>query len=346
MTDGIDNGGDSVSFALAAGAVKRRKRKHDRLAARACTLATDSDDSDAPDGAAPPRKATRVDVLVATPAMNPVSSTASIAVAKTGPHAPRRPATSQVARLLEQRRIAEVDAADVGDADSFRRDVARCAPDGGTAAYARVPVSRFGAALLKGMGWDGSSDGKEAPEAGRIVPRSHLLGLGASPNMREDRKTMNHASAPPKRPRLVGNDNKLPDVVSGSVVRHSANVGPSSTDAVPSSSSPQRRPAALGSKVINLREAPSDDRDARSHRKTTGLVRATAQTSGGRRDDRDGRSDYLLPSDSRRDGQSRDVTRHGDRDCDHARRRDSKRERVRDIRGNHDLARKGKDRNR
>lgn len=52
-----------------------------------------------------------------------------------------------------------------------------------------VPVSEFGAALLRGMGWkgpaiDGESDGAGA---GRdVVPRHQRLGLGAQPKPPEE----------------------------------------------------------------------------------------------------------------------------------------------------------------
>mmetsp|Transcript_26896 Transcript_26896/g.39789 ORF Transcript_26896/g.39789 Transcript_26896/m.39789 type:complete len:492 (-) Transcript_26896:508-1983(-) len=48
-------------------------------------------------------------------------------------------------------------------------------------AYERVPITEFGAALLRGMGWNGKDEGGKA-----VVPpnmRPHRLGLGATPKL-------------------------------------------------------------------------------------------------------------------------------------------------------------------
>ncbi|KAJ2720789.1 DNA primase large subunit Spp2 [Coemansia sp. Benny D115] len=48
------------------------------------------------------------------------------------------------------------------------------------AAYERVPVEDFGAAMLRGMGWKGDDD-KNSKDAAEFKPRPSLLGLGAKP---------------------------------------------------------------------------------------------------------------------------------------------------------------------
>eukprot|EP00607_Mallomonas_marina_P001313 CAMPEP_0182438140 /NCGR_PEP_ID=MMETSP1167-20130531/85538_1 /TAXON_ID=2988 /ORGANISM="Mallomonas Sp, Strain CCMP3275" /LENGTH=307 /DNA_ID=CAMNT_0024631339 /DNA_START=82 /DNA_END=1005 /DNA_ORIENTATION=- len=47
-------------------------------------------------------------------------------------------------------------------------------------AYKQVPVEDFGAALLRGMGWEGPEEGSENKRTGfDLVPREYRLGLGA-----------------------------------------------------------------------------------------------------------------------------------------------------------------------
>jgi hypothetical protein len=59
---------------------------------------------------------------------------------------------------------------------TYRRAI-ESAPDASTLEdYERVPVEEFGAALLRGMGWDGKQDKSKVKEVKR---RQNLLGLGA-----------------------------------------------------------------------------------------------------------------------------------------------------------------------
>lgn len=63
----------------------------------------------------------------------------------------------------------------INEQDAYRRAI-RSAPDVSTLEdYERVPVEEFGAALLRGMGWNGENKGKVR----EVKRRQNLLGLGA-----------------------------------------------------------------------------------------------------------------------------------------------------------------------
>ncbi len=63
----------------------------------------------------------------------------------------------------------------VSEQDAYKKAVAQ-APESSTLEdYERVPVEEFGAALLRGMGWDGKERGKVRD----VKRRGNLLGLGA-----------------------------------------------------------------------------------------------------------------------------------------------------------------------
>ncbi|KAF9481574.1 hypothetical protein BDN70DRAFT_912208 [Pholiota conissans] len=72
----------------------------------------------------------------------------------------------------------------ISEADALKQDVEEL-PDVATLAdYARVPVSQFGAALLRGMGWKEGTAATRKPGKGLIEPyipaaRPALLGIGA-----------------------------------------------------------------------------------------------------------------------------------------------------------------------
>jgi hypothetical protein len=68
-----------------------------------------------------------------------------------------------------------IQAAPLSEEEAYRRSVA-AAPDPSTLEdYERVPVEEFGAALLRGMGWNGEAKGKVRD----VKRRQNLLGLGA-----------------------------------------------------------------------------------------------------------------------------------------------------------------------
>jgi len=60
--------------------------------------------------------------------------------------------------------------------------------------YARVPVAQFGAALLRGMGWDGKEDKPYLPEA-----RPALLGIGAEEQANSDKRRVKTPYVPVKQ---------------------------------------------------------------------------------------------------------------------------------------------------
>ncbi|KAG6837794.1 hypothetical protein H0H93_016162 [Arthromyces matolae] len=72
----------------------------------------------------------------------------------------------------------------VSEADAYKQDVQEL-PDSATLDdYARVPVSQFGAALLRGMGWKEGTAATRKPGKGLVEPylpeaRPALLGIGA-----------------------------------------------------------------------------------------------------------------------------------------------------------------------
>jgi len=62
--------------------------------------------------------------------------------------------------------------------ESVYRAAVAAAPDTSTLEdYERVPIEEFGAALLRGMGWDGKEKGKSGRK--EVKRRQNLLGLGA-----------------------------------------------------------------------------------------------------------------------------------------------------------------------
>lgn len=80
---------------------------------------------------------------------------------------------SQIARLIERRRLKQVAGALDEDA-AYKLDIEQCSDAMTAEDYSRVPIESFGASLLKRMGWDGKPDGKS--EALANGPVSRLLG--------------------------------------------------------------------------------------------------------------------------------------------------------------------------
>lgn len=72
----------------------------------------------------------------------------------------------------------------VSETDAFKQDVEELPESSTLDDYARVPVSQFGAALLRGMGWKAGTAATRKPGKGLVQPylpeaRPALLGLGA-----------------------------------------------------------------------------------------------------------------------------------------------------------------------
>lgn len=68
------------------------------------------------------------------------------------------------------------------ETDQLKEDLERHAPDLSvdSESYQKVPIADFGAALLRGMGWDGTSSTSDEPSG---LPRPSRLGLGATPKL-------------------------------------------------------------------------------------------------------------------------------------------------------------------
>ncbi len=116
----------------------------------------------------------------------------------------------KVTGLLEQNMIPGIKEVDGEDA-KFRHDLGHRAEDlsARSQAYVNVPVSEFGAALLRGMGWrgpegeggGGGGSGGTGPDlSNEIEPRHHRLGLGAQPKPPEEVRGRGQGKRPLQRP--------------------------------------------------------------------------------------------------------------------------------------------------
>jgi len=68
-----------------------------------------------------------------------------------------------------------------GSKEQFYRDLEKLPDEADEEAYEKVPVSQFGAALLRGMGWKDEDNTTNDNDSGGIMPRPSRLGLGAIP---------------------------------------------------------------------------------------------------------------------------------------------------------------------
>ena len=91
-------------------------------------------------------------------------------------------ATTTKSRMEQQKQMQEVD-----DTIKYKRDLENRAEDIDveSSAYISCPISEFGAAMLRGMGWKGNNDDDRRNSKDKkdeeIAPRPHRLGLGATP---------------------------------------------------------------------------------------------------------------------------------------------------------------------
>lgn len=96
----------------------------------------------------------------------------------------------------EERVIPQV----VNEDDAYQRDVEAAGAASTLEDYEAMPVEEFGAALLRGMGWDGKSTGTKVKEVKR---RPNKLGLGAKElNEAEDLGGWNQDGKKKRPPRL------------------------------------------------------------------------------------------------------------------------------------------------
>ena len=93
----------------------------------------------------------------------------------------------QLPMLLAAKRKIMANADKSNDVDEFQKDLQLRASDVPTDsdAYSNVPISEFGAAMLRGMGWKGDNVQNEDKDGDMMKARHHRLGLGATkqPNM-------------------------------------------------------------------------------------------------------------------------------------------------------------------
>ncbi|KAI5459917.1 DExH-box splicing factor binding site-domain-containing protein [Mariannaea sp. PMI_226] len=85
------------------------------------------------------------------------------------------------------------------ETDAFKRDVQQAGEVSTLEDYESMPVEEFGAALLRGMGWDGKPRGAKVKEVKR---RPNRLGLGAKELKEDEDLGAWNQGKKPRRPRL------------------------------------------------------------------------------------------------------------------------------------------------
>ena len=213
----------------------------------------------------------------------------------------------------------------VTEDEAFRQDVDEL-PDPSTLNdYTDMPVSEFGAAMLRGMGWAGDGKGKKNVQPWLPQSRPALLGIGA-----KEKEIFDDGS---KKKFFGKPDKKYIPIVKKE--RPSDNSYTSSKNRTPSPSgnSGSRRKTRSPSPRRKDRTSRDDDRrrgkaDRKRARDRDGERRSDRSSDRGKEEDRDGeRRRY---GDDDRDRRDEDDRRHRNRD-DHNCDRDSrKRDRSRD----------------
>ncbi|KAG1809509.1 DExH-box splicing factor binding site-domain-containing protein [Suillus variegatus] len=210
------------------------------------------------------------------------------------------------------------------ETEALQQDVADL-PDVATIEdYARVPITAFGAAMLRGMGWvdGGAVTSSERAKKNALVepylPKSRpaLLGIGA-----KEQEVLDDGSKQKKKRR--GDEKRYIPLLRQESSREESRNG-SATVSRRASRSPERRSEAK----INRRD---DDRERRSDRR-----RDDDYDKPSREGDRDGRRERDRDDRGDRDGRRRrdDSRRDSDRDLDRRDRDrdvDKRRDRVRDY---------------
>jgi G-patch domain len=113
----------------------------------------------------------------------------------------RRISGSQIARLLERRRI-EREEFQMDEDVAFNFDLHQCADSSRAEDYERLPVESFGSSLLTAMGWDGKPD-VNAKHAAAVKPRQPLLGLGAHPRRNGDKESQGRKKSEKDTPNVT-----------------------------------------------------------------------------------------------------------------------------------------------
>ncbi|PBK91605.1 hypothetical protein ARMGADRAFT_1054263 [Armillaria gallica] len=182
----------------------------------------------------------------------------------------------------------------VSEDDAYKQDIDEL-PDPATLAdYSRVPVSQFGAAMLRGMGWKEGTAATRKGGKGMVEPylpeaRPALLGIGA-----KEQEVYDDGSG-------KKNSNRRPDRRYVPVVKMSKDEnGEKRRDR---SVSPRRGHDSSRSSRRNSPDRYDDRRRSKSSRRDDDSVR-----EGSRRRDREGDRDYDR-GDRRRDDRDRDRRR-------------------------------------
>jgi len=234
--------------------------------------------------------------------------------------------------------------------DAYKQDVAELPDSADLDAYERVPVSQFGAALLRGMGWkEGEAAtrrvGKNGEKKGMVEPwlptaRPALLGIGAKEKevFDDGSKTGKKGSGTKRRGKP---DTKYMPLLK---VEKSSRQGSGDRDSRSGSSSSRRRSPEAEERRSSRRSSVEPDRrrDRDYDRDRYGETRRDSERDGHREDryrerdrddkdmdkdrDRDRRRERDYGSSSRRDNdRDEDKRRERERSPDRSRRRDKDR---------------------
>ncbi|KAG2124675.1 DExH-box splicing factor binding site-domain-containing protein [Suillus clintonianus] len=205
------------------------------------------------------------------------------------------------------------------ETDALQQDVASLPDVASADDYARVPITAFGAAMLRGMGWvdGGAVTSSERAKKNALVepylPKSRpaLLGIGA-----KEQEVLDDGSKKKKR---RGDEKRYIPLVRQESSREESRNG-SATVSRRASRSPERRSGGESSRRDDRERRKDDDRDRRRDNDYDGSRRANDRDRR-RDDDRDDRGardrdDRRKRDDSRRNSdRDRDVDRR-DRDRD------------------------------
>ncbi|KAF8434136.1 DExH-box splicing factor binding site-domain-containing protein [Boletus edulis BED1] len=196
----------------------------------------------------------------------------------------------------------------LSEADALKQDVQELPDVATTDDYERVPISAFGAAMLRGMGW---TEGVVAPKSDKRMKngitelylpqaRPALLGIGA-----KEREPQDDGSGK-KKPK--GPDMRYIPVARRESERGENGSGRSGTVSRRGSRSPSRRERDDG--TVNREKSACDDRERRKERD-----RDRDRDDGSRRRTRD----YNERDRERKDHRDKDRARDQDVERDHAR---------------------------
>ena len=193
----------------------------------------------------------------------------------------------------------------ISEADALKQDVDELPDQASLEDYTRVPVSQFGAALLRGMGWKEGTAASRKPGKGLVEPylpaaRPALLGIGA-----KEQEIYDDGSSKNKK-------NKRPDKRYIPVVKQERSGTSTPRDGRARSRSPRRSGASSRRTSRSPERYDSGDRNGRE------------------REDRNGRRHGTDPDRRRDDNRNRERRRddeHGRRGDESGRRREDDRDR-------------------